>query len=120
MKKILSSLLVCCALSAAAQSGLVSLAWDPSPSPGITNYVIYVGPSSRVYTNSVNAGNGTTHSFNNLVPGGIYFFTATAQDNNGLESDQANEVSARIPFAKPQAPINLKATSVVLLKPMAR
>jgi len=70
----------------------VTLAWDPSPSPEAVGYNIYYGPSSRTYTNHVDAGNATTVTVSNLLNGATYFFAATAYDLAGLESDYSNEV----------------------------
>lgn len=35
---------------------VVTLAWDASPSPGVTNYAVYHGRASRTYTNTTLAG----------------------------------------------------------------
>lgn len=75
----------------------VTLAWDASPSPEVTGYKIYVGPSSRVYTNIVTLSNVLTCTISNLNKGNTYFFTATAYDASGLESDYSNEVSYTVP-----------------------
>lgn len=71
----------------------VTLAWDPSPSPGVVGYRIYYGTAPRDYTNQVNAGNATLLSVSNLNYGPTYYFTATAYDLAGLESDFSNEAS---------------------------
>lgn len=75
----------------------VTLAWDASPSPEVIGYKIYVGPSTRVYTNIVTLSNVLTCTISNLNKGGTYFFTATAYDASGLESDYSNEVSYTVP-----------------------
>jgi hypothetical protein len=94
MKSILT---ICCLLlqAVALQSADVSLAWDPSVSPGVVNYRIYRGNSSRSYSAHDHLGNVTTHTVMGLAPG-IWYFTATALDSEGNESDYSNEVSTVI------------------------
>lgn len=69
----------------------VNLAWDRSPSVGITGYRIYFGPTSKSYTNSVAVGNVTSNLVTGLVAG-TYFFTVVAYDANGIESLSSNEI----------------------------
>ena len=81
--------------------GSVSLAWDASPSPGITNYVLYAGTNNPA-TNAthlikVNAGTNLTVRVEGLTPPTTWFFWATAQAG-GLESDRSNVVQAQVPF----------------------
>ncbi len=70
----------------------VKLAWDRSPSLGVTGYRIYYGPASGNYTNSVMAGNVTSNSITGLAGGGMYFFTVVAYDASGVESLPSNEI----------------------------
>ena len=70
----------------------VKLGWDPSKAPDITNYNIYQGGVSRIYTNSISAGNVTNFTWKNLTYVPTLFFAATAQAM-GCESDYSNEVS---------------------------
>jgi len=77
----------------------VTLAWDRSAGTNaIANYNVYYGVASATYTNVVAAGTNTTVSISNLVNGTTYYFTATAVDPSGLESDYSTEVSALIPL----------------------
>lgn len=73
----------------------VKLAWDPSPDPGVAKYHIYYGVASRVYTSMVEVLGGLTTNcvVGNLPYGVTNFFTATALDALGLESEYSNEVS---------------------------
>jgi hypothetical protein len=94
-------------LAACAFAKNVPLAWDPPDiNPEIvTGYKIYYGLSPRTYTVNVNAGLVRTYTVMNL-PAGTYYFTATAYDANGNESDYSNEVF--IKFSGP--PKNLVIT----------
>ena len=60
-------------------------------SDGIGGYKIYYVTSSGNYTNSVDVGKVTTYTPPNLSSG-PYYFTVTAYDLNGTESDYSNEV----------------------------
>ncbi len=81
----------------------LTLAWDPSPSPGISHYKLYIGGVSGNYTNILNAGLSTSVTASNLISGGIYFFAATAVSTNGLESGYSVEISA-VPGAASHPP----------------
>ena len=75
----------------------VTLAWDPSPDPNVAGYNIYYGPASGQYTNVVSVGNTTNGIIDGLIEGATYYFTATAYDLLGLESDFSNEISYSVP-----------------------
>ena len=73
----------------------VSLAWDPSTDPDVTNYNLYYGLAHSNYTvGPIPMGNVTNFIATNLVYGWNtnYYFAATAQNSVGLESDFSNEV----------------------------
>jgi hypothetical protein len=93
MKWLLFLLLISLPLRAAD----VSLAWDPSATPTVTGYKIYVGTASRVYQAPITIGNQTTYTVTGLAPGSTFYFAATAYDTNGNESDFSNEVFKSIP-----------------------
>jgi hypothetical protein len=88
----------------------VTLAWDASPSPEVTNYRIYFGTNAGHYSFVTNAGLVRTQTV--VVPHtGRWFFAATAMDANGLESAFSNEVQWE---AKPVAPVVQSETWVRL------
>jgi len=99
MKKALSTIATLL-LSGILYAGTVTLAWDPSPSPGIASYKVYWGISNRFYTNSVSAGSATTLTVSNLASSATYYFAATAMDTNGVESDFSGE-AIRGPIVPP-------------------
>jgi hypothetical protein len=70
----------------------ISLAWDPSVTPGIVGYKVYYGHSSGVYGTPVTIGNQTTYTVTGLTSG-TYYFAVTAFDASGNESDFSNEIS---------------------------
>jgi hypothetical protein len=91
----------------------ITLAWDPSPDPGVVGYKVYWGVATRNYTNSLSAGGATTLTVSNLVVGTPYYFAATAFDTNGIESDYSAEVSGSVTL--PNQPPTLNAISAVTI-----
>jgi hypothetical protein len=111
MKQLLTTLMFVCAVMVHAQQ--VTLAWDASPSPGIANYRIYFGTSSRNYSFVTNAGLALTLVVK-LPHTGRWFFAATAVATNGLESDFSAEVEWE---ARPAPPVP-RAEALVRLSPV--
>lgn len=109
MRAFLSFCVLLFTLSGWAASA--SFAWDASPSPDVTGYRIYWGPSTRTYTNHVVIGNFLTGSVTNLSEGATYYFAATAYNAHGLESDFSNEVSLTVPLPRPQGPSDLRVVA---------
>ena len=99
MKRIfcLSALSVCLVCGQNANAAGVSLDWTASVSPAVVGYHVYFGATSGSYPNKVDAGNATTVTISNLVPGVIYYFAATACDAAGNESGYSSEVSYAVP-----------------------
>jgi hypothetical protein len=89
---LVSGLLTLKCLEASALTS-VTLAWDASPSAGVTGYRVYYGAASRAYTNVVDAGGATSVTISNLKEGTRYFFAATSRDNLGQESDFSSETN---------------------------
>ena len=111
MKWFLAMLMLVGAVAAGAER--LTLAWDPSPSEGVSGYRIYYGTDTRSYQFVTNAGLALTQSV--VLPwGGRWFFAATAYDTNGLESDFSNEVSWQ---SKPLPPV-MAGESWVRLAPV--
>ena len=77
MKRLVTILIALWAATVQAQS--VTLAWDASPSPSVTGYLIYYGTNSRSYSFLTNAGLALTQTV--VLPHlGRWFFAATAYD----------------------------------------
>jgi len=88
-----------------AMAADVSLAWDPSISPNIYGYKVYVGSGSRNYGTPITIGNQTEHTVTGLAAG-TYYFAVTAFDGDGNESDFSNEVFQTIGSSGPNCNIN--------------
>jgi len=67
------------ARGAAAQE-TVSLAWDPSPDPEVTGYMLSWGTRSGHYTSSVDVGTQTSWTLNGLSRHQRYYFIVQAYD----------------------------------------
>jgi hypothetical protein len=91
------ALLVCLA-PATAIAGDVRLAWDPSPDATVVGYIIYYGPASGNYTDSVDVGNQTTYVIPNLSAGAPHYFIVRGYTADKQLSAPSNEVSGLPPF----------------------
>src|SRR5258708_4306872 len=80
-----------------AQGASGTLAWNPSPSPGVIGYNLCYGPSTHNYTNIVDVGNSTSFCLFGLVVGDTYCIAVTAYNNVGLESVPSDEVVYTVP-----------------------
>lgn len=83
--------------SPAQNTNTVTLAWDPSPEPDVAGYILYYGPASTVYTNSIDVGNAVTGRVSGLTVSATYFFVVTAYNTAGLQSDPSNEIQYTVP-----------------------
>lgn len=76
---------------------VVLLIWNPNRENDLAGYRVYVGESTRRYTEVHNAGLQTSFSLDELSPGKTYYFAVTAYDFSGNESGYSEEVSATMP-----------------------
>lgn len=71
----------------------VTVAWDPSASGDIKEYVVYYDTISGASKgNSVTAGEALEFTVSGLTSGVLYYFHITAKDWEGRESGPSNEV----------------------------
>ena len=84
----------------AAQS--VRLAWNASPSSGVTGYRVHYRTSSGSQSTSVNVGNVLTATISSLEDATTYVFWVTAYNSAGLESSPSNEISYTTPASPPE------------------
>lgn len=82
-----------------AAAGSVTLAWNETD-PTAWGFNVYFGMAHRSYTNVVDVGDKLTAQLGNLVRGSTYFFTVTAYNGAGLESDYSNEIQFTPPPAQ--------------------
>src|SRR5437667_292137 len=74
-----------------AQSRQIVLAWDPSPEPTATGYILLYGPLPGVYTTSVDVGNLISYQID--LPGTQHYFAVLAYNSMGLTSPLSNELA---------------------------
>ena len=84
----------------AAQS--VRLAWNASPSSGVTGYRVHYRTSSGSQSTSENVSNVLTATISDLDDATTYLFSVTAYNNAGLESTPSNEISYTTPSVSPE------------------
>lgn len=79
----------------------VQLAWDPSPDPQVTGYMLYYGMASGQYSVSVDTGPATGAALSGLEAAQTYYFAALAYDAAGEHSPFSNEVNYTVPDTTP-------------------
>ena len=70
----------------------VTLEWNANTEQDLAGYMIYQGTSSRDYDASMDVGNWTRATIENLEDNETYYFALTAYDTDGNESGYSNEV----------------------------
>ncbi len=95
-------------LANTAEAGSVTLAWDPPTGAAPHGYAIAWGFQSGGYTDYIDVGLSTSHTFTNLVDGQTYFFAAFAY-SAGVPSAASNELRIGGCSSTPGAPANLTA-----------
>ena len=80
----------------------VTLQWNAdavttNPGTNPVGYHMWVGTSSRNYTQRIDEGNVSTGTVIGLVPGTTYYFAVTAYNAAGVDSPYSNEVSYQAP-----------------------
>lgn len=81
------------AVSAAAQTISVTVAWNANTEPDVTGYVVSWGPRSGYYNASADAGNNTQYTVTGLDPDQRYYFVVQAYNADRLFSLPSVEVS---------------------------
>jgi hypothetical protein len=87
-----SLLLMLTCPSGKAMASDITLAWDHNSEPDLAGYKLYLGFSSRNYTQVFDLGMTDQYTLRNLIDGTVYFFTLTAYNQKGFESSFSNEV----------------------------
>ena len=71
----------------------VTLAWNANKETNVAGYIVYWGTTSSNYVWTTNVGNQTSITLGGFMVGTTYYFSATAFDQDGLESDFAPEIN---------------------------
>jgi PA14 domain/Fibronectin type III domain/Divergent InlB B-repeat domain len=80
-----------------AGAASVTLTWNASPSPSVAGYKVYYTTVSGASSPVVDVGNVTTTTISNLNNSTTYYFSVTAYNSGGVESQRSNEISYRTP-----------------------
>jgi hypothetical protein len=103
-------------MGARAQTG-VTLAWDAVTNSSIVGYRLYQGTASRTYPTVRDLSNVTQTTLTNLASDGTNYFSVTAYDSNGAESDYSSEVQYVVQQRPPPATLVFAATSGTISGP---
>jgi hypothetical protein len=77
-------------------TGTATLTWDANAETDLAGYNVYMGTQSGVYGAPVSIGNTTSYTVGNLTGGRTYYFSLTAVDSVGNESERSAEVSKTV------------------------
>lgn len=108
MKKIFFAFLASILIAARSLAATVTLAWDPSPSAGVTAYKLYEAVGTGTFGLAATLS-GTT--ITRTVTGTTRYYVTAYDGTSGLESIPSN-VIAYTPPVPPQPPSNLRVTTV--------
>jgi hypothetical protein len=98
-------LFLACCFALQAVAGEAHLEWDPSISKNVVGYRIYVGNNSRNYGAPITVINQTSYTVTGLTSHNDYYFSVTAFDNNGMESQYSDEISLPASSPRYDAPV---------------
>jgi hypothetical protein len=71
----------------------ITLAWDSNVEPDVAGYIVYYGTRSGDYDFDVDVGDYDSITISGLVEDVMYYFTVTAYDAEGNESDFSEEIT---------------------------
>jgi len=71
----------------------ITLAWDSNVEPDVAGYIVYYGTRSGDYDFDVDVGDYDSITISGLVEDVMYYFTVTAYDAEGNESDFSAEIT---------------------------
>lgn len=93
-----AALLLALALPVTCQAGQANLAWNPSPTPGVTNYVLNASPGAAFLLPALVRVNTKTNlsASVDFATNGVWSFWVTAQ-KDGIESDPSNVLTIEVP-----------------------
>jgi hypothetical protein len=94
---ILALALFFCPLAMEGQS--VTLAWNPSISPGVIGYLVYYGTDGTNFDSEMDAGSNTSATVSGLQSGATNYFEVVAYNVNRLESPPSNLIQYTVPAA---------------------
>ena len=76
----------------AAKPDEITLAWNSNSEPDLAGYKIYIGKSSRKYTQVMDLGLTTRYTYSFLMDGTPYYFALSAYNQQRIESGFSSEI----------------------------
>ena len=70
----------------------ITLQWNPNPEADLDGYFLHYGTQSRMYSQTLNVGDTTEYTVDNLIAGTMYFFAISAYDTAGNSSLLSEEI----------------------------
>src|SRR6185295_5955004 len=104
-------------LGVKAEARPVSLAWDANTESNIAGYVVVYGYASGAYTASVDVGNKTNVTLQNLPDNQKIYFAVKAYNTANLVSGPSSEIS--IPSAGARISIDSPANNALVRQPFS-
>jgi hypothetical protein len=92
-----------------ARAATVTLAWNASRDSSVAGYKVYCSTVSGASGPFIDVGNLTTTSISNLNDSTTYYFSVTAYNNGGQESQCSNEIALTTPSRPPYNSYTLTA-----------
>ena len=92
----------------------LALSWKANSEPDLAGYKVHYGTSSRTYETSIDVGKKTTYTVTGLTAG-TYYFTVTAFDTAGNETEFSNEVTKTVTGGADTTPLvlsSIQATNI--------
>ena len=83
-------------LNPPTSNGTASLIWDPNTDTNLAGYNVYIGTQPGIYGPPISIGLNASYTVGSLTGGKTYYFSVTAFDSNGNESQHSAEVSKLI------------------------
>lgn len=94
-------------------AGDAGLTWDANIEPDLAGYMVYYGTAPGSYGVPVDIGNQTTYTVTGLGYG-TYYFSVTAYDTSGNQSDYSNEVIKTLSDTTPPVISAINANSITI------
>jgi hypothetical protein len=97
-------------------SAQVNMSWNANTETDLAGYKIYVGQTSRNYDRTVDVGNLTTYILDGVTEMVEVFFTLTAYDSAGNESDYSDEISGVVGDLTPPQIVQISPISLTEIR----
>ena len=119
MKQIIISIIVVVLsglVTGSLYAGSITFGWDANTEKDLAGYNLHFGRQTGNYTMSVNVGNVTQFTLENVPENVERFYSLTAHDNSGNVSGFADEIThTHLDTTKPAKPLRFKIAGDITL-----